>query len=189
VVRFADATTIVDTGFISSLFDGITARGINKNYVMDIRFDMIVQEPALIAKLARAGLKVVICGFESFKQEELDGYGKSSSAELISRAISILDDNGIQVRGNFVVSPDYTVEEFNALADYASQYRTAYAGYNILTPMPGSELYKSLKSRITDHDLSHYNFFNCVLPTRIPLAEFYSKVASLWMIRKGNEII
>jgi radical SAM superfamily enzyme YgiQ (UPF0313 family) len=87
VVRFADANTIVDVNFINKLFDRIEEEGIEKTYVMDIRSDTAVKYPELIEKLAKAGLKVVICGFESFREEELKNYNKRSSAKYIQDAI------------------------------------------------------------------------------------------------------
>ena len=50
VVRFADANTIVDAGFIDKLFDRIAEEGIKKTFVMDIRTDTAANNPLLIAK-------------------------------------------------------------------------------------------------------------------------------------------
>ena len=189
VVRFADANTIVNDHFIDRLFDRISEEGITKTFIMDIRFDTAVKYPRLIEKLARGGLKVVICGIESFRQDELERYNKSSHAHLIKDAIKIFHANGIMVRGNYVVPHDYDYEDFKALADYASSHRVVYAGYTILTPMPGTVFYREMKDRIIDHDLSKYNFFNCVLKTRLPLEEFYRLVGGLWLIKKGSDVI
>src|SRR5208283_4707916 len=76
VVRFADANTIVNENFIDNLFDRIIEEGIKKFFIMDIRFDTAAKNPKLIEKLARGGLKVVICGFESYREEELKRYKK-----------------------------------------------------------------------------------------------------------------
>ncbi|HPI30461.1 MAG TPA: radical SAM protein [Bacteroidales bacterium] len=189
IVRFADANTIVDVDFISKLFDRIAAEGIEKEFVMDIRFDTTVKYPWLIEKLARAGLKVVICGFESFRKEELKKYNKSSSASLIEEAITIFDQNNIMLRGNYVIPNDYNDDDFKALADYASSHRVVYAGYTILTPMPGTVFYRQVADQIIDHDLSKYNFFNSVLKTTLPLEKFYELTGSLWLIKKGSDVI
>jgi len=189
IVRFADANTIVDVDFISTLFDRIIGEGIDKEYVMDIRFDTTVKYPWLIEKLAKAGLKVVICGFESFRDEELQKYHKASSASLIREAIRIFDQNGIMLRGNYVIPNTYTEDDFNALADYASSHPVVYAGYTILTPMPGTVFYREIYDQITDHDLTKYNFFNCVLKTSLPLEKFYENAGKLWLIKKGTDVI
>ncbi len=189
IVRFADANTIVNVGFINRLFDRIQEEGIKKEFIMDIRADTAVKYPWLIEKLAGAGLKVVICGFESFRDEELVYYNKKSPAGIIEKAIRVFHQNGILLRGNYVVPGYYNRDDFKALADYANSHRVSYAGYTILTPMPGTPLYRNLKKEIIDHDLAKYNFFNCVTKTRLPIDEFHYEVGKLWLIKKGTDVI
>lgn len=189
IVRFADANTIVNVDFIDKLFDRIKEEGIHKEYIMDIRSDTAVKYPWLIEKLAQNGLKVVICGFESFREQELAKYNKSSSVSLTTEAISVFHSNNIMLRGNYVIPNDYNIDDFAAMRDFAAGYKVAYAGYTILTPMPGTVYYEEMKDQIVDHDLSKYNFFNCVLPTKLPIMEFYKNVSNLWLIRKGEDVI
>lgn len=162
---------------------------IDKKYVMDIRFDTVVQYPELIEKLAKCGLIVVICGFESFREEELKKYNKGSSANLIAKAIEILHSNGINIRGNYIIPCDYSLDDFKALGDYSSGHKVVFAGYTIVTPMPGTNFHKEVKQDIVDLDLSKYNFFNAVLKTRLPLEKFYESVSDLWLIKKGTDIL
>jgi radical SAM superfamily enzyme YgiQ (UPF0313 family) len=180
---------VVNIPFIDALFDRIAEEGIKKQFIMDIRFDTVVEHPQLIAKMAKNGLKVVICGFESFRQSELESYNKSSSAHLIAKAIDIFHENQIMVRGNYVIPCDYQVADFQAMTEYASGHKVVYAGYTVLTPMPGTPLYQDLHHKIIDHNLDKYNFFNAVLPTALPLAEFYYRLGSLWIIKRGEEVI
>ncbi|HOT43728.1 MAG TPA: radical SAM protein [Spirochaetota bacterium] len=189
VVRFADANTIVNERFIDRLFDRIREEGIHKFFIMDIRFDTAARYPKLIEKLAKGGLKVVICGFESFKEDELLRYRKEAPARLIENAISVFHDNGIMVRGNYVIPADYTRDDFNVMADYAGSHRVVYAGYTILTPMPGTGFFEDTRDRIIDFDLAKYNFFNCVFKTALPAEKFYENVGRLWLIKKGMDVI
>jgi radical SAM superfamily enzyme YgiQ (UPF0313 family) len=156
---------------------------------MDMRVDAIVEHPRLIEKLARGGLKVVISGFESFRNKELARYNKSSEGHLIEKAVEIFHANGIMIRGNYVIPPEYDRDDFKALKDYAQKNKVAYAGYTILTPMPGTAYFDEIKDQIVDTNLDKYNFFNSVLKTTLPLEEFYREVASLWAVRKGTEVI
>jgi len=189
VVRFADGNTVVDLKFADRLFDRIEEEGIKKTYVMDIRVDTAANSPKLIEKLARSGLKVVIAGFESFRDDELARFNKKLKAERIADAVKVFHDNDIMVRGNYVIPPTYEDDDFDALAESASRYKVALAGYTILTPMPGTAFYDEMADRIVDHDLSSYNFFNCVLETSMPLERFYERVGDLWRIRLGSEVI
>ena len=189
IVRFADANTIVHESTIEHLFNRIEQEGIQKTYIMDIRTDTAVKNPKLIEKLAKNGLKVVICGFESFREEELKRYNKSSGAKLIHEAIDIFHQNGIMLRGNYVIPNDYDDADFDALSEYTSSHKVSYAGYTILTPMPGTPFYDEVKDQIIDFDLSKYNFFNSVLKTKLPLEKFYENVGKLWLIKKGTDVI
>jgi hopanoid C-3 methylase len=189
VVRFADANTVVDEKFMLELFKRMEEEGIRKTFIMDIRADVAANRPDIIAKLARGGLKVVICGFESFRDEELKKYHKDSPAIDNQEAVKVFEQNGIMVRGNYVVPPDYDVRDFKALAEYADRNRVVYAGYTVLTPMPGTIYYQQVKDQIIDHDYRKYNFFNSVMKTTLPHDEFHRQIGSLWLIKKGTDVI
>ena len=189
VVRFSDANTLVNLDFANRLFDRIEEESIKKTFIMDIRVDTAAKHPELIEKLARGGLKVVFTGFESMRQEELKNYNKQLNADLIDRAIDVFHDNGIMLRGNYIVPCSYDQEDFDYLAEYAGSHRVAFAGYTILTPFPGTSFYQEVKEEIVDFDLAKYNMFNAVMQTRLPLDTFYRKVSDLWLLRKGEDMI
>ncbi|MBP7125374.1 cobalamin-dependent protein [Myxococcota bacterium] len=189
VVRFADANTVVDIPWTHALLDRLEAEGIRKTLVMDIRLDTAARHPDLIGRLARAGLRVVITGVESPRPEDLRRYRKSLTPDHIAEGLRVFADHGILLRANYVVDPDWDLPEFHALAEFASAHQTAYAGYTVLTPMPGTALHRRMRDRIVDFDLARYNFFNCVLRTRLPLDRFYREAGSLWGIRAGTHVI
>jgi len=189
VVRFADANTVVDEQFMLQLFKRIEEEGIRKTFIMDIRADVAAKRPDIIEKLARGGLKVVICGFESFRDDELKKYHKDSPAIDNQEAVKVFEQNGIMVRGNYVIPPDYGPLDFDALAEYADRNRVVYAGYTVLTPMPGTIYYQQVKDQIVDHDYRKYNFFNSVMKTVLPYDEFHRQIGSLWLIKKGTDVI
>lgn len=189
VVRFADANTVVDLGFMDQLFDRILQEGIRKEFVMDIRADVASKHPAIIEKMAKGGLRVVICGFESYRDEELKKYRKSSPASDIAEAIKVFNENGIMIRGNYVIPPDYSEDDFLALEDYSASNPVVYAGYTVLTPMPGTVFFKQMEDQITDRDYLKYNFFNSVMRTKLPYEKFHERVGSLWLIKKGKDVI
>ncbi len=189
VVRFADADTLGDPGFIGRLFDRIEAEGIRKEFIMDIRADDAARRPELIARLGRLGLRVAICGFESFRPDELAAYGKDYAPGVIARAVEVFHEHGVLLRGNWLVRPEWGEADFDALEEFAGRHPVAFAGYTILTPMPGTPLHRELEGRIVDRDLAAYNFFNCVLRTRLPLERFYERCGALWRIRLGRRTI
>jgi len=189
VVRFADANTVVDIGWTHRLLDRMEEEGIHKFFVMDLRMDTAAAHPRLVERLARAGLKVVITGVESPRQKELKRYNKQLDTDQIREGLRVCHENGIMLRANYVIPPDYLGEDFDQLAGFAARNSTAYAGYTILTPMPGTELFRRSDPDIVDRDLSKYNFFNLVLRTSLPREEFLQRVGSLWEIRTGTHVL
>ena len=90
---------------------------------------------------------------------------------------------------NYVIPNDYTEADFDALAEYSSRNPVVYAGYTILSPMPGTVFYKEVEDQIVEHDYSRYNFFNSVLRTKLPYERFHERVGGLWLIKKGKDVI
>jgi radical SAM superfamily enzyme YgiQ (UPF0313 family) len=189
VVRFADANTVVDLEFMNQLFDRILEEGIRKFIIMDIRADVAVHHPGIIEKMARGGLKVVICGFESVREEELRKYRKQSPVHDITKAIEVFHANDIMIRGNYVIPTDYLEDDFKVLEAYAAENPLVYAGYTVLTPMPGTIYYSRMKNQIVEADYRRYNFFNSVMKTRLPYERFHELVGSLWLVKKGDDVI
>jgi len=72
---------------------------------------------------------------------------------------------------------------------FAEANKVSYAGYTILTPMPGTQQYEDLADQIVDHDLAKYNFFNSVLKTALPKEEFCERVGRLWLTKEGEDVI
>lgn len=51
--------------------------------------------------------------------------------------------------------------------------------HTILTPLPGTDLYRQIHDQITIHDLDYYTLTNAVLPTRLDEELFYQRYATL----------
>ena len=55
------------------------------------------------------------------------------------------------------------------------------ASFSILTPLPGTKLHRERRHEITNHDPELFDVFHAVLPTRMPLEEFYERFAWLYL--------
>jgi hypothetical protein len=54
------------------------------------------------------------------------------------------------------------------------------AGFSILTPLPGTDLWDHDKKRVTTQQWEMYDIVHSVLPTKLPLEEFYREYSALW---------
>jgi radical SAM superfamily enzyme YgiQ (UPF0313 family) len=178
-IRMVDANSFGDPRASEVLCDAIIAAGIKKRFFGDVRADTIVRHPALLKKWKEAGLYAVVVGFEELEPGRLGGYEKKYDRGAIEKALSILHELGLLIVGDFIVAPDYGEEDFRAVEEFIGQSGIQIPVLTVLTPLPGTPLYESLKDRITIRDLDYYTFTNAVIPTRMPEKAFYGAFSDL----------
>jgi len=50
---------------------------------------------------------------------------------------------------------------------------------SVLTPLPGTDIYRTMKNEISITDLDYYTLTNAVMPTKMDEEEFYSRFAGM----------
>jgi len=179
VIRLVDANTFGNIESAKTLGQAILDAGIQKRLVADVRSDTVVKHPNLFELWHRAGLSVAVIGFEDISDETLKALNKKNTHQTNLKAIDILKKLGIRIVGDFIISPDFGEEAFQRLSDFVDQSGIDVPIPAILTPLPGTPLYRKLASKITNHDLDYYTFTNAVLPTRMAERNFYSTYADM----------
>jgi hopanoid C-3 methylase len=179
-VFFCDDESMVDVKRMSRLADLIAESGIRKKYFLYARVDTIVKHPELFAKWKRVGLSQVFVGMEDFSDARLAAMKKGISTEQQVLAVKILSGLGIMMYASFMVDPDYGVEDFRLLREYIRRLKLTYATFTVLTPLPGTELHASVKNRLLSEKPDLYDMLHALVPTRLPLPEFYEQMARLY---------
>jgi radical SAM superfamily enzyme YgiQ (UPF0313 family) len=179
-VFFCDDESMCDPRRMDRLADLIREAGIRKKYFLYARADTIVRNPDLFAKWRDIGLHLVFCGMETFSQDRLRLLNKELSVEQQKKAVSILNELGIIMYASFMVDPDFTSEDFRSLRSYIRSLKLTYASFSILTPLPGTRLFEERRAELLPYQPELYDFLHTVLPTRLPLKEFYAQVSSLY---------
>ncbi|MHB8771063.1 MAG: B12-binding domain-containing radical SAM protein [Syntrophales bacterium] len=178
-IRMVDANSFGDPAASAELCDAITAAGIKKKFFGDIRADTIAGQPALLKKWKEAGLHAVVVGFEELDPGRCGAYHKRYAGGVIEEALSVLHETGLMIVGDFIVAPDYGEQEFRALEEFIGRSGIQVPVLSILTPIPGTPLYETMRERITIRDLDYYTFLNAVVPTRMPEKAFYGCFAEV----------
>jgi len=106
-----------------------------------------ILEGDLIEQAARAGLRSLFVGFETFSPENLKQSNKSQNLKLdYQNAVRRLHDLGIMINGSFVFGLDQDDKDsFKRTVDWGIQNSITTATYHVLTPYPGTRLYKTLQ--------------------------------------------
>ena len=185
----SDHVTFVDDNFLMNhkregmIADLLKSEGIRKRYSMECRTDSIVRHPELVEKWVKIGLYAVLLGLEGGCDKTLKNVNKSCSVDVNDQAIKILQDLGVIIWGAFIVDPDWADDDFKRLRDYVSQREITHTQFTVLTPLPGTQLYRDRRDELLTDDYSCFDTLHAVLPTRLPRERFYQNFAGLYRQR------
>jgi radical SAM superfamily enzyme YgiQ (UPF0313 family) len=179
-VFFCDDESMCDVKRMDKLADLIAAAGIQKKYFLYGRVDTIVNHPELFAKWAKIGLSQVFVGMEDFSDKRLKAMNKGITTKQQEEAVRILDRSGIMMYASYMVDPTFTQEDFTSLMAYVRKMKHKYASFTVLTPLPGTELYAARGSELLSCKPELYDMLHALLPTTLPMQEFYKELAKLW---------
>ena len=120
------------------------------NWVSQASLD-VTQDRELMSLLEKSGCWGNVMGFESINASSLRDARKSPNILGFSNfehEVRVLREHGMQTWAAFTLGYDYdTVESINATVDFALCNKFSFAAYNILTPYPGTPLYRSLQGQ------------------------------------------
>ncbi len=153
-----DDNIVSNPGFLQQLCDRIEPLGMTWSSQCSLN---LARNPKLLERVAASGCNLLSLGLESISQEGLDGVGKpwvkaAEHEELLGR----LRDAGIMASSEMIVGLDSdTPESIQATLDFINRARIAIPRYYILTPIPGSELYRQLddEGRLITHDWERFD--------------------------------
>jgi radical SAM superfamily enzyme YgiQ (UPF0313 family) len=172
-----DDNFLVNKKRIIALCEELETRGIKKYWMTQGRTDFVAANPELMARLARNGLCSLLSGYESNDDEALAALRKKSTWNANIQANEIMADLGIFSTGIFMVRPDWTADQFQGLYDYINTLKVGIPLITVLTPLPGTQLYRSMRDQLLTHDHRLFDLLHPVLPTRLPRDEFYRQFA------------
>ncbi len=179
-VFFADDESLVDVERMRTLARLIRDRGLRKRYYLYGRSDTIAKNRALLEAWKEVGLERVFVGLESFRDEDLRRIRKGSTTDDNREAARILKELGIGINASLIVRPDFTTKDFRSLSAYCRSLDLGFAGFAVLTPLPGTEFYEEVEDRLLTRDCEFYDLIHTVLPTALPLPQFYEEYYRLY---------
>ncbi|RLD67755.1 MAG: B12-binding domain-containing radical SAM protein [Bacteroidetes bacterium] len=169
---FLDDHLLANRKFAESLFAGM--QGMNRVFQGAATVASILNGD-LIKKAAKAGLRSIFVGFETFSPENLNQSNKKQNLNSdYKKAVSRLHDLGIMINGSFVFGLDHDDKDvFKRTVAWGIENAITTSTYHVLTPYPGTELFKSMESqnRIISRNWDLYDTRHVVYKTTKLTAE------------------
>ncbi len=156
---FTDNNLGADPDYLRQLCQAL--RPLDKIWSAAVSLD-ITDDPELVRDMALAGCTGVFIGFESLSSKNLQQANKKRTPkpDEYARRVEIFHRNGIQVNGSFVFGfDDDTPDVFAQTVDWIENNRLECATFHILTPYPGTPLFRQLEQegRLLHKDWDRYD--------------------------------
>lgn len=151
---FLDDHLLGNKNFATGLFHGM--KGMKRLFQGASTIDAILRGN-LIEHAAEAGLRSIFVGFETLSNHNLtQGNKKQNIGKDYEEAIRRLHSLGIMINGSFVFGLDDDDKDvFSRTVDWAVKNALTTCTFHILTPYPGTGLYKTMKN---ENRLLHNNW-------------------------------
>jgi radical SAM superfamily enzyme YgiQ (UPF0313 family) len=170
---FLDDHLFGDRRFAAALFDGM--RGMGRLWQAAGTVNAVLA-PRLLERAVEAGLRSLFVGFETLTDANLIEQRKYQNRRRdYAAAVRRLHDLGVMINGSFVFGMDGDDGSvFDRTVEWAIAQGIETATFHILTPYPGTALYRRLaaEGRITVHDWDLYDTRHTVFqPARMSAGE------------------
>ncbi len=157
-IFFADDNIIAHKQFARELF--LALKPYNINWVCQASMD-ISQEEELLTLMKESGCGAILIGFETLSKQNLAKMHKGINQRYdYLEAVAKIQSHGILVQSSFILGYDYDSQEtFDDLIRFIEEAKLLMPLINILTPFPGTELFKRFErdGRIIHKDWSEYD--------------------------------
>jgi radical SAM superfamily enzyme YgiQ (UPF0313 family) len=183
------------------LLTEILRRRITFPWAAQTRAD-VVKDERLIELMRKAGCTRLFIGLESINPKTLKAYKKNQTVDEIGECLEVLHKHDISVHGMFVLGgDDDDLATINNTVNFALRRKIDTVQFLILTPIPGTDLYREMVSqgRLIDDTWSEYDGHHVKFtPLRISawklqiktmpgaMLRFYSLRQSLRLLLKGE---
>ena len=155
---------------------GDRALRIRKRYYLETRGDVLLRNKEVFQLWKRLGLNTMFLGLEAIDEEGLKRYRKRVTLSRNFEALEYARSLDVTVAVNIIADPSWDRERFKVVRDWCLEIPEV-VNISINTPYPGTETWRTESRRLTTRDYRLFDIQHAVLPTKLPLPEFYKELA------------
>lgn len=137
-------------------------------WFVQARCDDIIRNKDVLPKLRKSGLIWVLLGVENSELSTLEDFKKGITPQDAQAAVKLLRENDIFAHAMLIIGQRKdTAKSIASLREFANELDPDLVMFGILTPFPGTEVYKEAKRNgwIEDFNWSHYDMIHAIMPT------------------------
>ena len=155
--------------------EALARRGIRKEYYLETRGDVLLRNKEVFRFWRDSGCEYMFLGLEAIDEEGLARYRKRISLDKNFEALEFARSLGITVAINIIADPAWDRARFEAVRQWCLEV-PEIVNISVNTPYPGTETWHREAPRLTSRDYRLFDIQHAVLPTTLPLPEFYGEL-------------
>jgi hopanoid C-3 methylase HpnR len=158
-----------------AIADAVRKRGIRKRYYLETRGDVLLRNKDVFRVWRDLGLEYMFIGLEAIDEDGLQQFRKRIHLDKNFEALAFARSLGVTVAINLIVDPDWDRQRFETIRQWCLEV-PEIVNLSVNTPYPGTEIWRREERRLTSLDYRLFDIQHAVLPTRLPLPEFYAEL-------------
>jgi hopanoid C-3 methylase len=120
-------------------------------------------------------LQYMFLGVEAIDEDGLKRFRKRVKLSKNFEALEFARSLGIMVAINLIADPDWDARQFEVIRQWCLEI-PEIVNISVNTPYPGTESWLTESRRMTTRDYRLFDIQHAVLPTKLPLHEFYGEL-------------
>jgi len=181
-IREPGVFIVDDVAFIQErqgmeLGEAIASAGIKKRYYLETRGDVLLRNKEVFKFWSRLGVSYMFLGLEALDEEGLQKYRKRVPLGRNFEALEYARSLGVHIAINLIADPDWDHERFRIVREWCVE-QPEIVNISVNTPYPGTESWLTEERRLATRDYRLFDIQHAVLPTRLPLADFYGELVA-----------
>lgn len=158
-----------------AIAEAVRRRGVRKRYYLETRADVLLRNKEVFRTWRELGLEYMFIGLEAIDEAGLQAFRKRVHVDKNLEALEFARSLGLTVAINLIADPDWDRERFETVRQWCLEVPDI-VNISVNTPYPGTEIWQRESRRLTSLDYRLYDIQHAVLPTRLPLPEFYAEL-------------
>jgi anaerobic magnesium-protoporphyrin IX monomethyl ester cyclase len=137
-------------------------------WFVQARCDDIIRNKDVLPRLRKSGLNWILLGVENSSPAVLEQFKKGITPQDAKTAVKLLKENGIFAHAMMIIgNRKDTHQTIAELKEFANELDPDLVMFGILTPFPGTEIYREADQNgwIMDRNWSHYDMIHSIMPT------------------------
>ena len=176
-VFIVDDVAFIQAEHGMAIGQAIARAGIKKQYYLETRGDVLLRNKEVFRFWKTLGLQYIFLGVEAIDEEGLKRHRKRVSVSKNFEALEFARSLGVMVAINIIADPDWDRRQFEVIRQWCLEI-PEIVNISVNTPYPGTESWLTEARRLTTRDYRLFDIQHAVLPTRLPLADFYQELVS-----------